>query len=142
MNSFQIGTKTFKLNKIDVFKQFHIARRIGPILVDILPALTSLKKISDKQNELSEEKKFEEITKLLTPLLNGFSKLSDEDFNKVLLGLLSSVDYQQPTLGNWARVATDSIILFQDLEMTELVQIASRAFMFNLQGFFHALPQK
>lgn len=130
---FAIGERKFKLNKIDAFKQFHIVRRIGPILGDLIPIANKLSKMSDDQRQ---ENMFEAIT----PIMIGISKLSDEDSNKVLLGLLASVEMQQGA-GNWARVATSDQLMFSDLDLPLMLQIAGRAFQFNLSGFFAVLPQ-
>jgi hypothetical protein len=59
----------------------------------------------------------------------------------VLFGLLASVEVQQAA-GNWARVSSNSMLMIQDIELPILLQIAGRAFMFNLAGFFGALPHQ
>ena len=138
---FEIGTRKFKLSKIDAFKQFHIVRRIAPILADLLPALQEVTKIAGKDSVLSEGDKLEEFAKIASPLMKGLSKLTDEDSNKVLFGLLSSVEVQQSS-GNWAKVVSDSMLMMQDMELPVLLQVAGRAFAFNLQGFFAELPQR
>lgn len=135
---FQIGERKFKLNKIDAFKQFHIVRRLGPILGDLIPVAAKMKSMN---TDKPQDEQLEELAKLVTPIMNGLSKLSDEDANKVLLGLCSAVEMQQMPVGNWARVATDGGLMFQDLELPVLIQIAGRAFMFNLSGFFAIAPQ-
>lgn len=137
---FEIGTTKFKLNKIDAFKQFHIARRLAPILSDLLPAMKNIQKV--EQANLSESEKLDQFAEIAAPLLNGLSKLTDEDSNKILFGLLSSVEIQQETTGNWARVSNDQMLLIQNLELPILLQIAGRAFAYNLQGFFGALPRQ
>lgn len=132
---FEVGTRRFKLNKIDAFKQFHIARRLAPILGDLIPIAHKLSKLSKEQ---MEDDQFESIA----PIMTGISKLSDEDANKVLLGLCSAAEMYQPVSNSWARVATESAgIMFHDLELNELLQIAGRAFMYNMSGFFKLLPQ-
>lgn len=134
---FEIGTRKFKLSKINAFKQFHIVRRIAPILAELLPAV----QLSKAKEGASESEKLEELSKMATPMMMGLSKLSDEDANYVLFGLLSAVELQQEK-GNWARVATESAgLMIQDLELPEMIQIAGKAFMYNLSGFFGALPQ-
>lgn len=137
-NDFEINGKKFKLSKINALKQFHIVRKIGPILTELLPALQELQK-SDIQ-KLSENENLESLSKFVTPIMNGLSKLSDAEADKVLYGLLSSVEVQQPA-GNWSRVSTDTMLMMQDMELPILLQIAGRAFMFNLSGFFAVLPQ-
>lgn len=138
-NGFEIGSKKFKLSKIDAFKQFHIVRRIGPLLSELLPAMKGMQKTD--LEKLPEDKKFDEIAKIAGPIMLGLSKLSNADADHVLFGLLSSVEVQQDA-GNWARVATSSMLMIQDLELPTLLQIAGQAFMFNLAGFFGALPHK
>lgn len=140
---FEYGGRKFKLNKIDAFKQLRIVRRVTPILSDLLPALKDsgvLKGGLKDLASLSENEKLDHISKFLSPVLMGVSKLSDEDTEIVLLGLLESVEMQQKA-GNWMRVSTDKMLMVQDMELPTMVNLAGRAFMFNLSGFFSALPQ-
>jgi hypothetical protein len=136
---FEIGGRKFKLNKIDTFKQFHIVRRLAPILGDLIPAAQKLKNVDDKKG--TEEEKFEAIAKLAQPLMNGFAKLSDADSNLVLLGLCSAVEMQQMPTGNWARLSNGELMMIQDLPLQVLLQVAGRALQFNMAGFFDLLPQ-
>lgn len=135
----------FKLNKIDTFKQFHIVRRIGPILGDIMPVVAKLRsKFKDMEEEQDEGKKFEQIALLIHPIMQGLSKLSDQDADFVLLGLLSAIEMQQININGsslWMKVSNDSGLQFQSLELPTLLQIAGRSFAYNLRSFFSLLPQ-
>ncbi len=139
---FSFGGREFKLCKIDAFKQFHIVRRIGPILSDLLPSLKDAKKLSSEKEieKLSEDEKLDSIAKIAGPIMQGLSKLSDADSELVMFGLLSSVEVKQVT-GNWAKVASGSMLMIQDLELPAMMQLAGRAFMYNLSGFFSELPR-
>lgn len=134
---FETDGKKFKLNKIDAIRQFHIVRRIGPILSELAPALKGMAGVRKSFEAMSEEEKFDQIATMMSPIMMGLSKLSDTDADRVLYGLLNSVEMQQAQ-GNWARVSTDSSLLLQDLELPLLMQVAGRAFMYNLAGFFNA----
>lgn len=138
---FEFGGRKFKLCKIDAFKQFHIVRRIGPLLADLLPAMSSMGAGVKNFEALSETEKFDQLAKFAGPLMTGLSKLSDADADLVLFGLLHAVEVQQAA-GNWARVSTGSMLMIQDMELPVLLQLAGRAFMFNLSGFFAALPHQ
>lgn len=138
-NSFEIAGRKFKLNKMDAFKQFHIARRMAPLLSELIPVFGTIAKA--QKTGSTEAEKFDEIAKLLQPIMMGLSKLSDEDSNKVLFGLLSSVEMQQTANGGWAKLATESSLMFQDLDLPILLNAAGRAFIFNVGGFFAALPR-
>lgn len=137
---FEINGLKFKLNNMDAFKQFHIAKKIAPILSELIPSIGSIKQVAQSQGEMGESEKLDEIAKIASPLLSGFSKLSDADADKVLLGLLSSVEMQQ-TAGNWAKISTESMLMIQDLPLPVMLQAAGRAFAFNIAGFFGALPR-
>lgn len=129
--TFEVGGRRFQLNKIDAFKQFHIVRRLAPILGDLLPVAQKLSKLKD-----NTEAQFES----LAPIMDGIAKLSDADANTVLLGLCSAVEVQQAS-GNWARIVVGDILAIQDLDLSTLLQIAGRALQFNLAGFFASTPQ-
>jgi len=130
-NEFSTGGHTFKLSKINALKQFQIVRRMTPVLSELFPVLS---KIGKKADGLTPDD-FGEFS----PVISAFSRLSDEDANKVLLSLLQSVEIKQDK--GWARIASDQVIMFDSLELPTLLHCAGRAFMYNLQGFFTALPQ-
>lgn len=136
---FTIGDKKFQLTKIDAFKQFHIVRRLGPILGGIIPIAQKLKGFDAKG--MSEDERLDQFAELLSPIMTGISKLSDADANLVLLGLCSSVSIHQPQFNNWAKVATGEVLSFTELTLPVLLQIAGRAFAFNLADFFALAPQ-
>lgn len=135
---FKVGEREFKLKKLDAFKQFHIVRKVAPILVDLMPILGKIKQVKDE--ELSESDKFEKFAELAMPLMTGLAKLSDEDSDKVLKGLLSVVEMKQEA-GNYAFIVNDGQIMFANLELPVLLAAAGHSFMFNMSGFFSVLPQ-
>lgn len=141
-NEFQVGDRKFKLGKIDAFRQFHIVRRISPLLADLMPALAAMSKAKKNAESMSEDEKLDEFAKLAQPILAGLSKLSDQDADYVLFRLLGAVEVHQPEFNSWAKIATDSGLMIQNLELPVLLQAAGRSLMFNLSGFFALLPQK
>lgn len=138
---FSAGGREFKLNKIDPFKQFHVIRRLGPLLGDIIPAAKKIANLTGETSALGEEEKFDQIAVFAKPLMDGFAELSDEDANKVLLTLLEAVEIKQPESNSWARVARDGNMMIQTLELPVLLQCAGRAFGYNLKSFFDLAHQ-
>lgn len=134
---FSIDARKFKLNKIDAMKQFHIVRRIAPLLREFLPVMGTIAKA--KVDLMSDEQKLDEFAKIANPLIEGLSKLSDADADFVLYRLLASVEVEQPEFRSWATIATEAGVKVQDLELPILLQCAGRALMYNLSGFFSSL---
>lgn len=142
METFEVANRKFTVRKVDAIKQFHIVRRIGPLLTGMLSKSQKLQKVGSmkKFEALPEDEKFAIVADLVVPIMNGLSQMSDEDSECVLFGLLSAAEVQQAA-GNWAPVVSGSTLMFQDMDLPVLVQVAARAFMHNLSGFFAALPQ-
>lgn len=130
-NSFSINGVSFKLNKLSAFKQFHIVRRLAPILGEMLPVLQKLQGLNKAESQSDQ-------LALLEPIMKGLGGLSDADSDKVLLGLLSCVEMQQST-GNWAFLVRNDQLMFGDLDLPVMLQAAGRAFAYNMAGFFSGL---
>lgn len=139
-NSFEVGAKKFKLGKIDAFNQFHIVRRIGPLIAELVPTMGAVTKA--KVDGLSEEEKLAVFGKIAEPIMTGLARLSDADAEYVLFRLLASVEVYQDAFGTWAKIASSNGLMIQDLELPVLLQAAGRALAFNLSGFFDSLPRK
>lgn len=136
-NNFEISGKKFKVSKINVMKQYHVVRRIAPILGEMIP---SIKSIAKKSENLSQEEMLDQAAEILTPIMNGLSKLSDKDSDFVLFTLLSAVEVQQEA-GNWARLVQNDSLMFDTFELPILLQAAGRSFVFNMSGFFAVLQR-
>ncbi len=139
MDSFQLGNRTYFVKKMDVFKQAHVARRVGPILANSIPMLQGLFKDAEEIEKMSAEQKLEKIAPLAPVVMNGLASLSDKDFDYVLHSLLECVSVAQGSAT--AALFANGTLMFQDLELPALLQLAGRAFMKNVAGFFSALPQ-
>lgn len=137
--NFELGGIKFQLGKLDAFKQFHVVRRVGPLLSEIVTAAKDIGSV--KIDGMTEEQKLDHFSKLAAPFMNGLSKLSDADSDYVLLRLLSVVEVNQEKFGTWAKVAVDDRIMIE-LELPVMLGCAGRALMYNLSGFFASLPQK
>ncbi len=137
---FEAGGRKFQLVKIDAMKQFHIMRRIGPILADMVQGFQSITKAKDEK--LSEEQMLAAFGKLAEPVMGGLAKLPDADADFVLMSLLSSVEVYQAQFSNWSRISNGTSIAMQDIELPILLQAAGKALMYNLSGFFALLPRK
>ena len=113
---FQVNGIKYKAGTLPAIKQFHIVRRCAPLLAGI----------TDKD-------------KALKTIFYGIGALKDEDVDYVLFGLLECVERDNHPHG-WAKVSTGKSLMFQDIDLAAMMQIASKAFQANFQGFLAALP--
>ena len=122
---FELNGHTYGLGKIDARSQFHIVRRLAPVLGEIAPAAAGGKM---------------EGLDALPPLANAIAKLSDADADYCLFGLLAVVRRKQPQGMGWGPVCTGNTLMYDDLDMVGMLQLAWKALEFNMSGFFAALP--
>lgn len=133
----EIRGRKFRFGKIDALKQFHVARRISPILTDAMPAMKQMKALEGAGfDKLSNDEKLDKVTAVMAPFISGMAKLDDKDAELVLFTLLSCTEVYQDQFKTWAKVANDKMIMMQDLDLPTLLQAAGRSFMHNLSGFF------
>lgn len=120
---FELEGRTYRANKIDARTQFHIVRRLAPVLGEIAPALQGKGGLD-----------------ALPPLANAVAKLTDTDADYVIFGLLKSVVRKQDQGLGWGPVATGEQLMYDDITMPLMLKLAWQSFSFNMSGFFAALP--
>ena len=101
-----------------VIKQMHIMRRILPLLAGI----------TDKND--------------MSAIFENIGSIKDEDFEYVLFGLLESVKKKDPTSGVWTSITSGNNLLFQDLDLMTLLNIAKESAMENYSFLGNVLAQK
>jgi hypothetical protein len=122
---FELNGINYKIGKLDALSQFHIVRRLAPILSELAP------NINGKQtNELGA----------LTAIAGAISKLTDADANYVIFGLLKVVSRQQPQGLGYAQVAVGESLMFEDIDMGNMMKLVWQVLTHNLSGFFAGLP--
>lgn len=120
---FELEGKVYKTGKLDARTQFHIVRRLAPVIGEIAPFA---------QGKVGVE--------ALPILANAISKLTDADADYVIFGLLKVVVRKQDQGLGWGPVSTDDQLMYDDITMPLMLKLAWKAFGFNMSGFFSALP--
>lgn len=122
---FELNEQTYSVGKIDARAQFHIIRRLAPVIGEIAPSAASGKMAG---------------LDALPPLANAIAKLSDDDADYCLFGLLKVIKRKQGQGLGFGPVCTGNAIMYDDIDMAAMLQLAWKALEFNLSGFFAALP--
>jgi hypothetical protein len=117
------GGHKYRVGRLDARKQFHIVRRLAPVLGE-LQAVASVKKPEDA----------------FAPLAVAVSRLSDEDSDYCIFGLLAVVSREQEQGLGWGPVSTGTTLMYDDVDLGAMLRLAWFAFSENLSGFFPAAP--
>lgn len=115
----EVGGQKYRIGRIDARKQFHVARRLAPLLAGMTG-------IPDRSAGFAA---------FLGPLTDALSGMSDQDVDYVLDACLGVCHRIQPN-GHPAPVMTRSGMMFDDIDMGQMIQLAVQVIQQNIGGFF------
>ena len=165
MTDFTINGHAYKTARLDVMVQWAVARRLAPILAEILspdlikrgakllPKFVNMAqgKSDEGDTKLLEDPNFVEFLELLAsafkPFMTALASLPEQDSDFIISTCLAATQRQQG-VGGWATVKPHgSPMMFADIDMVQMLAIVVRVIMFNLSGFSFAsllelAPQK
>lgn len=125
----EINGHNYKVGTLDAFKQFHVARRVMPILAQIG---INAAKLQDMGKLSKSEQGFDAI---LGPVSDVVAKMPEEDVNYILHSCLAVCKREQPD-GRWAPVFVRGQLMFEDLGMQGMLRLTITTIRENLGSFF------
>ena len=131
--TFTVGGKNYTASKLSAMVQFHIVRKMAPLLAGMLPP--------DVQSKDIGSLLLSKASAVLPGLADSLSKLSDQDSEFVLYGLLGCVKQEQPNGLGWAPVVVNKQMMFDNITMPDMILIAVKSAQHNFRDFLNALPQ-
>ena len=142
-SEFEVAGFKYQSDSLNARAQFHIARRLLPVLTKIRPLAVAWaqSELQTKEGEPVDEKavKFGNIRdELFSELGGALSKLSDADCDFVInecLGVTYRLDGMGGRQPMWNKLANRE--MFSDLDMMSLMTIVSSILQANLMSFFH-----
>lgn len=124
-NEVEIDGKVYAIARMDVFVQFHVARRLGPLAPTILTYLARPPKERDMMD-------------LFYPLMSTLSTLSDNDTDYILNQCLSVVSLKQDK--GFAKIWSSGGLMFDDITMPTMLQLTWQVILKDIASFFPSIP--
>jgi len=134
MTQFEIDCQQYRADKLSAFQQFHVARRISPL---IPPLISAFREIA-RSGSLSSDSPA--LPAVLQSLADGFAQLSDESAEFVISTCLGVVRKQQGD--SWVVIwnASAKRAAFDELnDLSKLLPIVLRVIQDNLAPFMSGL---
>lgn len=130
---------TYSIGKMDVFQQFHVARRLAPLLYATSSALLARL----RTGETTDANDLTAVVQAVEPLVQVISSMPDADSQYVLNACLNVCQRKSGTGGGtgFQRVLVDgNQLMFQDIDLLTTMQLVAAAIKVNLGNFLDALP--
>jgi hypothetical protein len=115
MFEFELNGETYQLTKLSAMTQFHVSRRVVPIMAALDGGGDTIAK-----------------------LMGAVSNLSDEDAEYVIGKCLA--DCRRKSGETWAKVFVGGNLMFEDIGMPGMIKLTFETLRENLTGFFTGLP--
>lgn len=135
MIEFDIGDKQYRADKLNAFQQFHVSRKIAPLVPALIPVFLSVTRM---KGGLAAN--LPSIADALQLFADGLAALPDEAAEYVISTCLSVVRRRQGD--NWAAVWSGSAkaMMFDDInDMGTILPIVYRVIEHNLGPFIQGL---
>lgn len=116
---FEVNGKKYRAGKLDAMTQWHVFRRLGPIL----PAVQSIQSVLP--DLLAGGEQAEAAMAALTPMTEAIASMSDAD-SEYILGACLGVVQREQSGGGWASVWSTQAKrpMFDDIGMLQMLQIS------------------
>ena len=133
--------------RLDAFKQFHIARRLAPVVLSLGMGASLMMKFKEASASATPKSKDEEAQEDLAalamagkPIADVLAAMSDIDSEYVLKLCLGAVSREQAGTGFAPILNSAGSLLFSDLGLATMLQLAHAVVMENLGNFMPAPP--
>ena len=147
MDEIQVGQHNYVIGKLDAFAQFHVSRRIAPVIPTILPLLQEFHKPAvqsalekAKSNESVDFSELSGLGPALLPFADALAQMSDENSEYVIKTCLSVV--KRVTSGGSSAVARNNVIMFDDIDLGSMLPLVIAVLRGSLGNFIRGLLTK
>ena len=144
MTELEIGGNAYRINSMSAMTQFHVMRKLGPVLPGIVPVLAQAAAAlpqADGQEDGSAMTTVDgvaAIAMVASPLLDGLAAMADADAEYVINHCLSAVMRRDPGGKSWNAVSRDGVTMFDDIDLMTSMQIVWAVLRENYTSFFRA----
>lgn len=144
---FNLGGNDYRASNLNTFAQFHLQRKVAPILPPLIPVFMKLASSSSEaaEGEVAEEgaqkhpftSDIDGFAALLQPFADALAGMSKDDFEFIISTCMSTVRRRQGDA--WHPVWRNNTCMFDDIGTSVMLQISVRILKDQLGPFFSAL---
>ncbi|GAA7770988.1 hypothetical protein RN01_29850 [Cupriavidus sp. SHE] len=137
----ELGGVQYSIGRLTAKQQFHVSRRIAPVIPPLIPVFLKLAKTvggaAGAVDALSKD--LDGFGQVLQPFADALAAMNDADADYVMDNCLTAVQRQQPT--GWARVVSleQKTLMFQDMDMSVILPLVVQVIVANLGPFIQGL---
>lgn len=128
-----VGAFKYRVGNLSAMQQFHIVRKLAPVLSGVADAMKGLSTASTPDTIASEISSFDKIAQAV-------SSMSHQDSEYVIKICLAACHRHVPGGGLARLVQADGTLSFADMKLADMLQLAWRVLQGSLSDFFPVVP--
>lgn len=131
----------YRANKLGVFEQLMVSRKLLPILAGLMADFSCIKAMLPATTKLDSGNldKLEPVFNTLLPrIADELSKLTEEDTNAIIHPCLAMVVRENGK--QWTPVFRSGELMFDDIDLFSMLQLVARVVADSLGNFLPELP--
>lgn len=128
----EINGKQYQLRKLPPLVQFHVMRRLAPVLMALGESAS---------DQLLTELKSMDLLKALKPVSDMIATMPDSEVEYVINTCLEVVDRKADQGVGWSKIqAQPGVMMYADIDITMMLKLTAAVVQDNLGNFLDALP--
>lgn len=138
-----IGEHEYSIGRLNALDQFHVSRKIAPIIPTLMPIISEVAKgdlsktiESIELGDNNELGSLEPLAQALEPFMEAFAKMPEDDVNYIIHKCLSVVKRGSSI------VCRGQSIMFDDLDMGQILPLVVAVIRVSLSNFIQGLLMK
>lgn len=138
--TFSVAGQNYQAAKIPPFDQLAIAKRMMPVMKNILTPEILLNVMQSRGEAGKIDMSKIDLPKLIPAMCDAIYSLSDEDAERIVRTALKVVQ-RQGAAGVWGSLMTaQGVLMYDDVDLIKMMQIAWKVIEANLGSFFSTAP--
>lgn len=127
----EINSIKYDIGRLSPLKQFHLVRRIVPLLAKSSEGIAALQSGAAQSSG--------DLAKMILPMVDELARMPDEEAEYIIFTCLSVVRRDSGGSG-WSPVLTrENTLMFEDIGMEAMLKLVAEVVKVNLSGFFAGL---
>lgn len=135
MNEFELAGHTYRVGKIPAMQQFHLSRKVAPIIPTLVPVFTRLQAGAAASQDGAAAPltaNLDATAEALSPFTEAIAEMPNEAAEFVLSTCLSVVQRQQGTTWSSIWSGQHNTPMFDDIDLGVMLQLAVRVIILSL----------
>jgi hypothetical protein len=126
----EVAGNVYRIGKLSVMQQFHVARKLAPILGSMTDTLKEAAKQNDQDGEL--------LMKVMEPMANALAQMSFDDSEFVVNTCLATVERKDGQ--GFQKIKAGSQFQYADIDLGVMMRLTFAVIQENLGNFFRGPP--